>query len=143
MKKIIGGKRYDTETAHFCGSDQYGGPRDFHYWREELYRKTTGEFFLHGEGGAMSKYAISAGQNEWSGGEKIIPLSPAKAKEWAEEHLSGEEYEAVFGPVEDDGTKTLQMLSLPASTVEKLKRKAGERGMSLSDLATEILEGAL
>ena len=73
MKKIINGKRYDTETANLCGNTSYSYRGDFHFWREELYQKRTGEFFLYGEGGPMTKYSVSTGQNTWSGGEKIIP----------------------------------------------------------------------
>mgnify|MGYP007122074196 CR=1 FL=1 len=102
MKKVIGGKVYDTEKAKRLGSDGKWD-RSFSAWSETLYQKRTGEFFLHGEGGPATKYAVSIGQNMWSGSEKIIPLSPAKAREWAEEHLDGDEYESIFGIPEDDG----------------------------------------
>lgn len=55
--------------------------RDFRYVEETLYRKRTGEFFLFGQGGPASKYAVSTGLNSWSGGSKIIPLSVAEAKQ--------------------------------------------------------------
>lgn len=101
MKKIINGKKYDTDTAECvsCWSNGYGCG-DFQYAEERLFRKKTGEFFLHGEGGAMSNYAESYG-NERYGGEKIIPLSENEAKEWAERNLDVEEYEAIFGEVEE------------------------------------------
>jgi hypothetical protein len=101
MKKIINGKLYNTSTATLIGSAGYGYPGDFSHWREELYRKKTGEFFLYGEGGPMSKYSRKIGQNEWSGGEKIHPLTLKEAQKWAEEHLDIEEYEQVFGVVEE------------------------------------------
>ena len=85
MKKIINGKRYDTETAEFCGSREYGYPGDFDHVSEELYQKRTGEFFLYGEGGPNLKYREEISMNSWSGGEKIIPLTDDEAKEWAEE----------------------------------------------------------
>ena len=101
MKKIINGKLYDTSTATLMGSASYSYPGNFSYWREELYRKKTGEFFLYGEGGPMSKYSRKIGQNEWSGGEKIHPLTLREAQKWVEEHLDAEEYEQVFGLVEE------------------------------------------
>ena len=56
MKKIINGKLYDTETAKLIGRSYHGeGPRDFRHYSEELYRKRTGEYFLYGEGGPMSR----------------------------------------------------------------------------------------
>lgn len=45
MKKIINGRRYDTDRAKEVGYDYYSNPGDFSYWRETLYRKNTGEFF--------------------------------------------------------------------------------------------------
>lgn len=101
MKKIIGGRCYNTDTAKILGSAGYSHPGDFSFWLERLYQKKTGEFFLHGIGGAMSKYARSIGLNEWTGGEEIIPLSPKKAQEWAEKHLEVEEFEQLFGEVEE------------------------------------------
>ena len=101
MKKIIGGKKYDTDTARLIGGISYGYPSDLNYWSEELYLKRTGEFFLYGEGGPMSKYARYCGQNQWAGGEEIIPLSLEEAQEWAETYLTAEEYEEIFGACEE------------------------------------------
>ncbi|MGN0362950.1 MAG: hypothetical protein ACI4ET_08945 [Bilifractor sp.] len=101
MKKIINGKKYDTDTAECVGywsnGYNYG---DFQRAEERLFRKKTGEFFLQGEGGPMSSYAESY-DNETSGGNEIIPLSEGEAKEWAEKHLDGDEYEDIFGEVEE------------------------------------------
>jgi hypothetical protein len=101
MKKIINNKRYDTDTAQFLGYAGYSHPGDFSFWTERLYRKRTGEFFLHGVGGAMSKYARSTGLNEWTGGEEIHPLSPEEARKWIEKNLDAEEYERILGEVEE------------------------------------------
>ena len=50
MKKIIKGKVYDTDTARELASWANGGNwRDFSHLEETLYRKKTGEYFLHGE----------------------------------------------------------------------------------------------
>ena len=100
--KVIGGKMYDTKTAEVIGSfANTHDKRDFQYCSETLYRKHTGEFFLYGEGGPLSLYCEEVGRNEWGYGSSIIPMSEAAAKEWAEEHLTGEKYVEVFGPVEE------------------------------------------
>lgn len=133
MKKIINGKVYDTESAKLIGewdNGRYG--RDFGMCTEDLYQKRTGEFFLHGCGGPMSKYAVSHGDNDWSGGEKVIPLSYDAAREWSESHLPAEEYEAIFGDVIEDGSRMTVTLSLSASAVERAKRAAAQAKMSLS-----------
>lgn len=140
MKKVIDGKRYDTDTAKKLAYDSYSNPRDFNHWVEELYRKNTGEFFLYGCGGPMSRYAVSTGQNEWSGGEKIMPLSIEAAQKWAEEHLDGEEYEKIFGAVEESATKKTVSLSLSESAIEKIKRGAAEAGMSMSEYVKSLVK---
>lgn len=102
MKKIINSKKYDTKTAKeigiYCASLLVS---DFGYFEETLYRKKTGEFFLYGSGNAASRYSRKCGTNEWCGGEAIVPLTESEAREWAEQHLEVEEYEAVFGEVEE------------------------------------------
>ncbi len=101
MKKIIKGRLYNTDTARVVGGASHGYPGDLGFWCEELHQKRTGEFFLYGEGGPMSKYARYCGQNQWAGGEEIIPLSLEEAKEWGEKYLSAEEYEEIFGACEE------------------------------------------
>ena len=102
MKKIINGKKYDTETAQKVGFyANYGSWRDFSHFEETLYKKKTGEFFLHGIGGPLTHYAVYVEMNTRSGGEKIVPLSYDEAKSWAESNLSVDEYENIFGVVED------------------------------------------
>ena len=100
MKKIINGKKYDTDTAK-CLSYDGNGYTGFQRCYEELYRKRTGEYFLYGEGGAMSKYARSCGNNSRCGSEDIIPLTEAQARQWAEDHCTADEYEEIFGEVEE------------------------------------------
>lgn len=133
MKKIINGKVYDTNSANNVGGwDNNRSVTDFDYCSETLYRKRTGEFFLYGEGGAMSKYSVSRGNNSWSGGEMIIPLSYEAAQKWAEKHLSGDDYESIFGEVDEDDSRTQLSLSLSTSAVERARRAAAQAGLSLS-----------
>ena len=139
MKKIIDGKRYDTKKAKAIGSDSYSNRMDFNYWEETLYQKRTGEFFLHGEGGQSSKYAESIGQNEWSGGSKLIPLSFDKAKKWAEDHLDADTYESAFGEIEESTDRTIVTFSLPTDAIEILKRMASQTGKNQSDIIAELL----
>lgn len=133
MKKVINGKMYNTETAKECGSwANAGGWRDFSHMEETLYQKRTGEFFLHGEGGPMTKYAESAGQNQWRGGSKIMPLAWEDAREWAEKKLDADNYEAIFGEAPEDGSKTVVTLSISAGSLERARRAAAQSGVSVS-----------
>lgn len=93
MKKIINSKLYNTETATEIGCwDNNLGSRDFNYCCEYLYIKKTGEFFIYGYGGPMSKYAEPAECGGWSGGGEIHPISENEAMLWAEKKLSADEY---------------------------------------------------
>ena len=142
MKKIINNKVYDTETARRLGAWDNGlGGNDFGAVEETLYRKKTGEYFLHGWGGAGTRYAEPAGTNWWSSGERIMPMSFAEAKTWAEEKLSGEEYEEIFGAVTEDESRVQVCYSLSAATVEAIKRKAAELGISASAYIELLVKG--
>ena len=102
MKKIINGKKYDTETAEAVASwSNAGSWRDFRHMEEVLYRKKTGEYFLHGEGGPMTKYCQSDGTGCCTGGDLITPMTEEEAREWAEKRLDADDYESVFGEVEE------------------------------------------
>ena len=97
MKKVINGKRYDTETATKVADDSYSNYGDLGYWSEELYRTKKGNWFIAGEGGAMSRYARSVGQNEVGGGSAIIPITRGYALTWLEAHTEDSEaYEEYF-----------------------------------------------
>ena len=140
MKKIINGKVYDTSTAKHIGWWDNGlGVRDFGYFREDLYRKKTGEYFLDGEGGPASKYSKSIGNNSWSGDEKLIPLDFEAAKEWAEKHLSADEYEAEFGEIIEDESKRTVAYSLSNTAIDTAKRKATEAGTSVSEFIEKLI----
>lgn len=101
MKRIINGKKYDTETAKKIASYHNNcSVTDFNYFYECLYLKKTGEFFICGEGGALTKYVRSDGSGAWCYGEKITPLSLEEAKRWVERYAN-DQYEEIFGPVEE------------------------------------------
>ena len=143
MKKIIRGRVYDTETAQELGTYSNGGSwRDFHHIEETLYRKKTGEFFLHGEGGPATRYAEAVGQNSWSGGSRIMPMTYAEAREWAEEKLDADDYEAIFGEVTEDGSKIQVCYTISAASAEKVKRRAGELGLPVSAYLDSIIQSA-
>lgn len=141
MKKIINGKVYDTAKAeHLAGWSNGRSTSDFGCCHENLYRKRTGEMFLHGEGGAASKYSESYGNNEWGWGEKIVPLSYEAASKWAEEHIDAGRYEAIFGEVDEgDDSRVNITVYLPASKAERVKREAAKRGMGLSAYIESLL----
>lgn len=144
MKKIIDNKVYNTETAEEIGSwESMDNVRDFQYVCETLYRKRTGEYFLHGFGNAASKYSHLPRENEWTSGEQIMPLSYKSAKKWAKMRLGEEKYLEEFGePVEEEGTQSMTV-HIPASLHNGLKKKQAETGKSMTQLVIESLESTL
>lgn len=141
MKKIINSKRYDTETATFIADTNNGCSRtDFNFWEEELYRKQTGEFFLHGIGGAMSRYSKSCGNNEWAGDEVIIPLSIDAAKKWAETYMDADEYESIFGEVTEDNSKSSCTFSLQTNTIARIADLAAEWKCTKSEVIDKAIQ---
>lgn len=140
MKKVINGSLYNTETARRLGGwSNTNNYRDFNYCEETLYRTKSGKFFIHGEGGAMSKYAQTISSNEWSGGEEIIPCTYDEAREWAEVHLDGDDYIAAFGEPAEDGAE-MCLFRLPSAVKMQLDRAVSRSGRTQSDIVAEALE---
>lgn len=146
MKKIIEGKRYDTEKAELVGEwDNSIYDSDFNMVEEVLYRKRTGEFFLHGMGGARTRYAEACGQNAWRGGERIMPMSYEEAQRWAEEHLDADVVEEYFAiPDEDEEAETVPLaLSVPAWVKALVAAEAAKSGRTQAEVVTAIVRDAL
>ena len=96
MKKVIKGKKYDTNTAKLIESFSHKYRNDFEYFKEQLYQKKTGEFFIDGEGGAASKYAEDGETGGRHGGYRIVPLTENEAKAWVEKYSDSELYEELW-----------------------------------------------
>ena len=78
MKYQRNGKTYDTETARMVlAADNGKAAASPQFFRQTLYRKRTGEFFLHCEGGSESPAArfTRPGQSKPLAGELIQPVS--------------------------------------------------------------------
>ena len=94
MKKIINGKRYDTETAKlYCRWSNRCG--SFDACDEALYKTKSGAYFLAGSGGAKSKYAETYG-NGTSEGHGLQVITEEEAIEWLERHDGTEVLEQYF-----------------------------------------------
>lgn len=141
MKRIIDGKKYDTETAKEVGfwTNEYN-KFDFNFVKETLYLKRTGEFFLFGEGGANSKYARQCGGNSWDSGSEIIPLDFQSAKLWSEDYLDVDTFEKYFGEVVEDNEKRIVSFSISNDLYEKIKRASSASGIGPSEFVSSVLE---
>lgn len=142
MKQIIKNKLYDTKTAEFCGS--YSAPlyrTDAHYYIEKLYRKKNGEFFLYGEGGALSPYSEQIETDTWGSGSKIISMTIEEARRWAEKHLNTEDYLNLFDISEDK--ETILYLTVSFETKKKIKTICAQEGIDINEKLNEIVNAAI
>jgi hypothetical protein len=100
MTRNIKGKCYDTETANWVAGycNEYD-TRDLYYCDEAVFKTESGDYFLHGVGGAFTDYAKSCGRDMVTAGEKIIPMTYIEAQKWCYEHLSYEGFITVYGPI--------------------------------------------
>lgn len=132
MKKIINGKLYNTETARLVWElHDYLPFTDFNHKEDAIYQKKTGEYFRF-----KGSYEIGQG---WI--EKIVPLTYNDAKYYAEINMSTDEYEAEFGKVSEDDSRTTMTISVSAKCAETAKRIAAEKGISVSALIEGLVIG--
>lgn len=129
MKKIINGKVYDTEKAALIGKadhdnvlDAYGNP-----CKQALYRKKTGEFFVHLEGTSITLHNIF--QNDFRQGKGIYPLTFSQAQKWAEDELTAEQWENIFGEPDEDAEDVTLGVRVSATAAAKLKTEAAKLGI--------------
>ena len=136
MKKIIDGRVCDSDKAQKIGS-WHNGESGIRMIEETLYRNKAGRYFLHGSGGANTKYARNLDNDRWGGGEKIIPMDDQAAREWAERFLTAEEYEAAF-EIDPDEPRKLTVV-ITAELDDKLAAKAKAWGVSKSELVRSMI----
>ena len=140
MKKIINGKKYDTDTAKRIGRREENPANNLDYFYQTLYRKKTGEFFLLGEGGPRTIYGQPSESGGWRSGEKIIPMTYEDAQEWAEEYLTVDEYEATFGVVsEENDSKAPMTCSISAAALATLRRLSSQSGKTMSEIVDQLI----
>lgn len=96
MKKEIKGIVYDTETATELGYVKNMDDREHDYYQIEiLYKTPEDKFFIWGSSGACGDFAkLVRGVSYLN--TTIIPRALDKAKKWAKENLSKEEFEDIF-----------------------------------------------
>lgn len=126
-KKVIDGRRYDTDTAREVGKSTCID--EAHRWIDTLYRKNTGEYFLHrwiGNGEQVFE--------EW-----LIPMKTNEAKDWAKENLTADECNRILESSEDNQTKRTVTFSLTEATIEKISQTAVRNGCSKSEVIERVM----
>ena len=87
MKKIIDGKRYDTDTAAEIARHFTSNKSESNWADERLFRTKRGNWFLFGEGYADSRWCTVARDGmRGPGGWDIQPIAEEEALAWLERH---------------------------------------------------------
>ena len=143
MRKVINGKAYDTDKAQLvCWSDNGLERKDFGYLSESLYRKRTGEYFLHCEGGASTRYAERDALGGWMMGEAVEPLSWEAARSWAEGNLDAAAYEAEFGEADEgDSDEVVLSVRVPAWVKSAIDRESARTGETRGQVVARAVSG--
>ncbi len=139
MKKIIKGKLYNTDTATFVAEHEKHARSSFSWYHEALYLKKTGEYFLWGEGHAASPYNTACPDGGSDPGEAIRPISYVEAREWAEKHMTADEYIHLFGEPEEDESKTKLTLHIRRDLVNKIKQLAAKSSKTISEYIEDMI----
>lgn len=142
MKKYFNGKVYDTDTAALLAEHEHSYKSQFDWYRERLYRKRTGEFFLYGEGHAASPYCTYCSDGGTDPGEKICPLTYEEARAWAEQKLDTDDYDKIFGVPEEDESKTQVQIRMQQSTLAMLKDAATKEGIPMAAVVERLIRDA-
>ena len=140
MIKIIGGKRYDTSTASRIAQHAEGSPKEPTYCIEVLYRKRGGEYFLHGSGGASSRYSRAEGNSGWAASERIMPLSYDEASKWAMTHMEKAAYDREFGTPPENAPTVMLSVRISAASKARLDRKAQELGVTRAKIIEDLIQ---
>lgn len=142
MKKVIKGKLYDTDKAAEVAEWSDGSPSDFRYIEETLYRKRTGEYFIYGYGGPMTRYSERVG-DAYGYGSTIVPISYDEARAWGEEHMDAGGWQAEFGPAEDAAPGSVAHIHATVSETAKrmLETECKRTGESRSAVIERLLLG--
>ena len=140
MKKHIKNRVYDTNKATELAT-WHDSPFNYPtYYSEKLYQKKTGEYFLYGRGGPESPYCAYQGNGVWTAGERIIPMTPADASDWARSHLKADQYDDIFvTPQALKSGKEYLTCYLDSRLVEAIRHDAKTQGLTVASLMTALL----
>lgn len=123
MKRIINGRRYDTEKAEKIGT--YSHPQGLLV--AGLYRKRSGEYFLH--------------MVDSTGGT-LTPMSQAAAALWAKKMLNRADFAAAFGPVPSNSPSAL-FVDIGKEAMACLRRGCEAEGVTLKAFVERLIREAL
>lgn len=130
MKKIIAGKKYDTDTATLVAACQnLSDETNIDYQHKALYKKRTGEYFVAVTGCERFRDRLS----------EVIPVSYDEARSFAERWMDADEWEREFGEVSDSADVAVTV-RVPASAKAAFDRECSRTGESRSAIVARLLD---
>lgn len=140
MEKRIGGKRFNTETARKVGQwDNNASDKPKAYCMvETLYKKKTGEYFLHYLVGAL----LPVGREEDTLIEAISPMTEEAARAWAEQKLDSDDVARIFGI---DGSDQFEPIyaAIPTSLKKEMDHVRKETGETTKEFLSRAIKIAI
>lgn len=111
-------------------------------WKETLYRKPTGEYFVFGIGGKNSPYSEDKGGEAIAGSRYEIWLDSNfnAARNWVHTNCP-EKQEEVFMPEQEETKNKVTTIMISQKARMNLKRKSKELGITVSELIRNWAEG--
>lgn len=76
----------------------------------------------------------------YSSGEGILSVSEDEAREWAEKHLTADEYENIFGVIDENKEIMPLQILLPKILHEELKAHAEKNNTTMKDIIVSLLK---
>ncbi|WP_320178896.1 hypothetical protein [Roseovarius pacificus] len=86
MKIIFNKKIYDTDQAKEITSVRHATPNNLAWFLEDFYRSRNGAWFIVGDGGPLSHYAVEFEDGNKEGRRRLKPMSPDETIAWLEKH---------------------------------------------------------
>jgi hypothetical protein len=104
IRRVIDGKLYNTETAEeVCDMSSNHNRGDFHHHTTKLFRSRKGQYFVAGEGNALSRWSRPIGNNGSGGGDGLYLVTADEARKLAEKHCRDVETIALFFGEPEEG----------------------------------------
>jgi hypothetical protein len=145
VRRIIGGKTYNTETAtklaSFRDNSDYDGWRDAF---EDLYQTRNGAYFLLGKGGLHSPWSVHTNDGPRQGWA-LVPMHEREARQWCEVRGLHNAYVRLFGEPDEAGpgnaaAAEMVVLRLPPALARQVAASAEKRGFSIQRWIQEAVE---
>lgn len=136
VKKRIGSKEYNTETAIELFRNEGGNERDGTWFCDTVYKKRSGELFVWRQCGrriAKDDLKVSNEQVVW---EEVLVGKEAKAI------LTQEQWNEYMEIEKDPDKKEVRTFYLTNSAYDKLNRLAAEKGISKAELLELLITNA-